>query len=367
MIKILFFIETLKEGGAEKVLCDLVNHMDQKEFDITVQTVWPQDPADYLVPGIRYKSMYAKKNKWTRYRYRIEAAAGFAYAFHIKDDYDIECAYLEMGPTKVMAQSTSKKAVKLAWVHCDLMHAIKNKDAFYEKTAKWYSKYDHIVCVSEQAKKSFDEIFHDRFDSVILHNVVNDELIRTKSLEAAPEYDPDRLNVLTVGRLSREKNFLRLLKAHQRLKAEGLDHDLWIIGEGSEREKLEKYIDENSLRQTAHMPGYRNNPYPYIRNASLLVCSSNYEGYSTFITEGVILGRPIVTTECSGMKEILGDSEFGMITENSDEAFYEGMKRMLEDSSVRESYAARAEKRGADFSTASLVKETEDYLKNILK
>ncbi len=367
MIKILFFIETLKGGGAEKVLCDLVNHMDQKTFDITVQTVWPKDPAVQLDPGVRYKCMYSKKDKLNQYRYRFEAAVGLAYALHIKDDYDIECAYLEMGSTKIMAQSDNKKAAKLAWVHCDLMQAIKNKDAFYEKTSKWYSKYDHVVCVSEQAKNSFDEIFHDQFDSVIIHNVVNDERIRTRSLEAEPEYDPDRFNVLTVGRLSREKNFLRLLKAHKRLKAEGLDHDLWIIGEGAERERLEQYITENSLQDTVHMPGYRNNPYPYIKNADLLVCSSNYEGYSTFITEGVILGRPIVTTECSGMREILGDSEYGLITDNSDEAFYEGLKQMLKDSSVRESYAARAEKRGADFSTASLVKETEDYLKNILK
>ena len=56
MIKILFFIENLSEGGAEKVLRDLVNHMDQEKFDITVQTVWPCDASKYLAPGIHYKS-----------------------------------------------------------------------------------------------------------------------------------------------------------------------------------------------------------------------------------------------------------------------------------------------------------------------
>lgn len=58
MVRILFFIETLKAGGAEKVLCDLVNHMDQRLFDITVETVWKQDPHAFLAPGIR---LYGEK------------------------------------------------------------------------------------------------------------------------------------------------------------------------------------------------------------------------------------------------------------------------------------------------------------------
>ena len=113
MIKILFFTETLSAGGAEKVLCDLVDHMDQKQFDITVQTVWPSDPAKYLVPGIRYRAMYPSKGKINILRYRIEAETGLSYRLHIKDDYDIECAYLESGPTKVMSASTNRKAKSL--------------------------------------------------------------------------------------------------------------------------------------------------------------------------------------------------------------------------------------------------------------
>ena len=124
MIKILFFIEELEAGGAEKVLRDLVNHMDQTKFDITVQTVWPCDASKYLVSGIRYKSTYSAKNRINRLRYRFEAEVGILYHLHIKDDYDIECAYLEMGPTKVIASSTNKKAKKLAWVHCDLTKAV---------------------------------------------------------------------------------------------------------------------------------------------------------------------------------------------------------------------------------------------------
>ena len=73
MIKILFFIETLKEGGAEKVLCNLVNNMDQSKFAITVQTVWPCDNSKYLAPGIQYKSMYSSMSRANQIRYRAEA------------------------------------------------------------------------------------------------------------------------------------------------------------------------------------------------------------------------------------------------------------------------------------------------------
>lgn len=65
--------------------------------------------------------------------------------------------------------------------------------------------------------------------------------------------------------------------------------------------------------------------------SDLYVCPSYVEGFSTVVSEAVILGLPVVTTECSGMKEILGESEYGLITENTEEALYEGMKKILSD------------------------------------
>ncbi len=362
MIKILFFIENLSEGGAEKVLRDLVNHMDRTRFDITVQTVWPCDAKKYLAPGIRYKSMYASQSKANRMRYRAEAESGLAYRLHIRDDYDIECAYLEMGPTKVMAASTNKKAKKLAWVHCDMKKAVSDPRAFVEKTAPWYAKFDQVVCVSQTAKQSFDELFQNRFDSTVLNNVIDDAAIREKALLPLPKWaEKRRFTVLSVGRLSAPKKFLRLLQAHKRLLDEGFAQDLWILGDGPERPMLEQYVAENRLQDSVRMPGFAENPYPFMREADLLACSSVYEGYSTFMTEAIILGRPIVTTDVSGMRELLGDSEYGLIVENDDEAFYQGMKRMLTDAELRDHYAGKAAIRGNDFSAEKLTKETEEY------
>ena len=114
------------------------------------------------------------------------------------------------------------------------------------------------------------------------------------------------------------------------------------------------------------LPGFADNPYPFMRNADMLVCSSKSEGFSTFVTEGVILGKPIVTTDCTGMREILGDSEYGLICENDEDGIYEGMKKMLSDEKLRSFYAERAAQRGRDFSAGSLAGKTEKFFEDVL-
>lgn len=367
MLKILFFIETLTGGGAEKVLCNLVNHLDQTKFDITVQTVWPCDASKYLAPGIRYKAMFPSRSRINQLCYRAEAESGLAYRLHIKADYDIECAYLEMGPTKIMASSTSKKAKKLAWVHCDLTKAVSNPQAYAEKAAPWYEKFDRVVCVSQSVKERFDELFQNRFESTVLYNVIDDESIRAKALLPLPGGAEKRsFTVLSVGRFSPQKRFIRLLQAHKRLLDEGLVHDLWILGDGVERPMLEQYVAENSLQDSVWMPGFVENPYPFMREADLLACSSIYEGYSTFITEGVILGKPIVTTDVSGMRELLGDSEYGLIVDDDDMALYQGMRRMLADAGCRGSFAKAASLRSEDFSACTLAEMTERFFEELI-
>ena len=334
--------------------------MDQTKFDITIQSVWPYEEGKQLTAGVRYKTVYPVRNKLTEIIYRAEAAAKMTYLLHIKDNYDIECAFLEMGTTKIMAASTNKHAKKLAWVHCDLLQAMGNIQAFEEKTARWYRKFDKVICVSESVKDSFDKIFHGEFASEVLYNVVEDDVIREKAQEPVLDIEKRRLTLLAVGTMYPPKNYPRLLQTHQRLLQEGIGHDLWILGDGEQRPQIEQYIQENGLQESVKLFGFQNNPYPYMKTADIIVCSSNYEGFSTVITESVILGKAIVTTDCSGMKEILGDGEYGLITGNSDEKFYEGVKRMLTDPKMREDYTMKAVVRGNAFSLQNQVSKIQD-------
>lgn len=368
MIHILFFIESLSGGGAEKVLRNLVNAMDQTKFCITVQTLYPEDAEKYLVPGIRYKHCYPAKNRINELRMRAEAAAGLTYPLHIKGDYDIEVAYLECGATKIIAGSTNKNALKLAWVHCDLQNRIGDSAAFAAATKKYYAKYDYAVCVSENVRKSFKKMYGDTVPAVTVYNTIDDGEILKKAAETLPnDVQKRRLTLALVGRLNPQKKVERALAAHRRLLDEGIDHDLWIIGEGEERSMLENYIHENHLEDSAKLLGFRENPYCLMNAADLLVCSSVYEGFSTFVTEGLILGKPIVTTDVSGMRELLGDSEYGLVTANDDEAFYEGVKRMLTEPGLLEHYAEQAIIRGRDFKCEKLAKDTEAFFERELQ
>lgn len=367
MIHILFFIESLSGGGAEKVLRDLVNAMDQTKFSVTVQTLYPEDAEKYLAPGIRYKYCYPARSRSNDLRMRAEAALGLTYPLHIKGGYDVEAAYLECGSTKIMAGSTNQKALKLAWVHTDLRNWA-NPDAFAAATKKYYVRYDFAVCVSESVRKSFEKLYGDTVQTATIYNTIDDSEILRKSTEALPlDVAKRKLTIATVGRLSAPKCFIRALAAHKRLLEDGFEHDLWIIGEGEERQKLEAFIQKNALEKSAKLLGFRRNPYNLMHTADLLVCSSIFEGFSTFVTEGLILGRPIVTTDVSGMRELLGENEYGLITANDDDAFYEGVKRMLTEPGLLEHYAKRADARGKNFRRERQVRETEAFFEKELQ
>ncbi len=366
MLKVLFFIESLGGGGAEKVLIDLVNHMDQSKFDITVQTLWPSDNRNKLAKGVHYRSIYSKQNRWNNSCMRLESALGWTYQLHMKDKYDIEVAYLECGTTKILSASTNRRAAKIAWVHCDLSIKMGDVlDSFVQKAAPQYRKYDRIACVSQDVLNTYQNLFGPVPPAVVVHNTVDDKLIQEMAAQALPADAIKRKTTLvTLGRLTHEKAYDRLLRVHKRLQQEGFDYDLWILGEGEDRPTLEQYIEKNDLADSVRLFGFRDNPYPFVNAADLLVCSSRYEGFSTFVTEGLILGKPIVTTDCAGMRELLGDSEFGLITENSEDGLYVGLKQILSSPAQYRTLAEASGKRGADFTSASLVKITESFLES---
>lgn len=365
MIKILFFIETLEGGGAEKVLRDLVNHMEQPKFDITVQTVFPCEAANYLVPSIRYKSMYASDSRQNRLRYRVEAESGLAYRLHIRDDYDIECAYLEMGSTKVMAASTNKKAKKIAWVHCDLKKKVHDSETFVKKASEWYQNFDAVACVSENVRSSFVSLFGNTPPSTVVYNTIDDQAIRSQAERLCP-MQKRKTTALAIGRLMEQKGFDRLLDAHTQLIREGFDYDLWILGDGPDREAMERQIKMNGIKDSVRLLGFQKNPYPYLKQCDFYICASRYEGMSTTAIEALILGKPIVTTDCTGMHELLGDSEFGLIMPNTSEGILEGTQIILTDIELRRTYAAKALRRGEQFSGKALAKKTEQFLVSVM-
>ena len=109
--------------------------------------------------------------------------------------------------------------------------------------------------------------------------------------------------------------------------------------------------------------GYKENPYKYLKNSDLFVCSSYFEGFSTAVTESIIVGTPVVTTNCSGMKEMLGkNNEYGIVVDNKEEALYKELKKILSDKKNIEVLREKVLLRRNFFRKEVSVKKFEDFI-----
>ena len=112
--------------------------------------------------------------------------------------------------------------------------------------------------------------------------------------------------------------------------------------------------------------GYQTNPYKYVSKCDLFVCASHAEGFSTAATEALIVGTPVCTVEVSGMKEMLGENnEWGVVTENSEEALYQGIKSLLDDPALLANYKKKATERSKVFSTENTVRAAEEMFESL--
>ena len=384
--KVLFLIHTLQVGGAEKVLVNLVNKMNQEKFDITVMTVINTGAfRDNLNDNIHYKTIFnvgflnnKKHNKKSGNLLdktsKIKKIFATLYKFfwrnvncqriydkYVKDNYDIEVAFLEGVASKIIANSTNEKAKKIVWLHVDLINETKTESFFKSKQdeAKNYNKFDQVVGVSkyviEQAIKKFNL---DKKKTLVRYNPIDILDIKKKANENV-NLEKDKFTMITIGRLTKQKGYDRLLKIVKRLNEDGFNYNLWIIGVGAEENSLKKYISENQLTNV-NLLGYQSNPYKFIKLADMFVCSSRAEGFSTVVSEAIILEKPIVTTDCAGMREMLGEnSEYGLICKNDEEALYETIKSFLKDKKIFEYYKKEVKKRKNYFDINESIKEIE--------
>ena len=151
------------------------------------------------------------------------------------------------------------------------------------------------------------------------------------------------------------KGYDRFVRVTKRLKEDGYPVHTYIVGKGKERTALEKQIVECGIENNWTFVGFQSNPYKYVKAADLYVCSSRREGFSTAVTEALIVGKPVVSTNCSGAYELLGyQNEYGIVTNNDEDALYEGIKQMLEDGQLAH-YAQKAQERGNKFNADETV------------
>lgn len=367
--KILFLIHDLGPGGAEKVLVNLVNNLDRSLFDVTVMTLFDEGVnREFLSPDVKYKYFLKKSFPGNSHLMKLLSPEAL-HKIIVKDKYDIEAAYLEGPSARVIAGSRDPSVKKYAWIHSN-MHTKKAAAAAfrsYKEAYKLYNSFDKIACVSEDVKKTFLSVMPLKKEPFVVYNTNETKLIKELSRDKADDVpqinDSGYIKLAGSGKLTEQKGFLRTLKILKRLLAEGRKVRYFILGEGPLRETLEKYIDENGLKDAAFLLGYRTNPYKYISKCDLFVLSSYAEGFSTAAAESLIVGTPVCAVNVSGMREMLGENnEYGIAVDNSDEELYKAIKNLLDENGRLEYYKQKALERGLFFSKEKTVKETENFL-----
>lgn len=371
-IKILFFIHDLSYGGAEKVLVNLVNNMNTDVFDITLKTMFDV--------GL-HKNNISKKVKYIpglKHMFRGNShimklfSPSTLYKFFIKEDYDIIVSYLEGAPARIVSGCPKINTKTVCWLHIQLDDEQRYTQGFKNRREadQVYQKFDKLICVSNTVKESFLNITNNKFDNIdVLYNTNETDMIKQKAKESVEDvvFDKDIINICSVAKITETKGYDHLAHVHKRLIDEGLKHHIYILGVGEQRSEIEKYLKKNHLENTFTFLGFRDNPYKYVANCDLYVCSSHREGFSTAVTEALVVGTPVVSTLCSGAQELLGyNNEYGIVIENSEQGIYDGLKYMLTHKDKLEYYKEKAKERGSFFSKENTVKAVEDMLIQLL-
>ena len=367
MKKILFFIHDLGPGGAEKVLVNLVNNMDPKRFDITVMTlVGGGVNEQFLKPHIRYLTCFDKLPRGHIHLLKLWSAK-WLHRWFIKEKYDIEVSYLEGPSARIISGCPYDDTKLVSWIHVEQHTRSIAARAFrnYRESVNCYQKFHKTVCVSEYVKKDFRGIYPGLTNVEVLYNTNETDQIIQKKDEPLDDgvFAQDRIKLCGVGKLMPNKRFDRILRIHKRLVAEGHPLQTCLLGDGPQRNELENFVRQNGLEDSVTFLGYQTNPYKYAANCDLFVCASISEGFSTAATEALIVGTPVCTVEVSGMKEMLGENnEYGIVTDNNEEALYQGIKSLLDDPELLAHYKKQAQLRGKAFSTENTVRAVEEML-----
>lgn len=368
---LVFFIESFSGGGAERVLLTILRNIDREKFDISVLVM--NDGGVYsdafhalgveIIPILNSKISILNNIKY-KLIYNLLPVKIAARWILRGIEADTYVAFIEGYCTKIFSAISNNKR-KIAWVHCDLQQLpwTIEKGIFrnVEKERDAYHKYDIVIGVSE----SVTEMLKTRYglNKVrTIYNPIDEKRIQQLASELCSiATDKSKFNIVSVGRLTAAKGYDKLIALMPTIVAANPDVRLYIVGEGEERMSLETQIRELGLGTHVILTGFLENPYSLMRQMDLFVCSSVAEGFSLVIAEAMIVGLPVVSMECAGPCELLGNGEYGILCST-----YEQLKDTIillsKDRETLAELKTKAIERSKIFDTKTIVKNIESIL-----
>ena len=361
--KVLFIMTSLYNGGAEKSLVNLLNEFDRDRFDVDLLLLkkkgifLPQVPdwvnvldtpagiqlmytpelikGHYGAKALRLivnglVKLFIRRDCYARaYRWRL------LYGRIIKEldkKYDIAVAYITGELLYLLCEKT-KADRKVLWVHNDYLA----EDQPKEFDLPYMKKVDAIVSISKKCVDTLKKVFPMFKDKIYeIHNITSSAVIKKQSEAFFPaEYNKGQFTIVSIGRLAEQKGFDMAIQAARILKDQKADLSWYILGSGALEKQLQQMIHKLEVGDVIHLIGGKENPYPYIKNADILVQSSRYEGKSVVLDEAKILGIPVVVTEYQTVRDQITDGLEGVIVPMSPEGIAQGIQEMQ---SNREKY-----------------------------
>lgn len=361
MRKVLFVIYSMKYGGAEKSLVNLLQELPEDKYEVDVllfqkkgdfllnMPKWvnvldtPDDIENLYAPlrktGLKgctkvigtVCSRIARKTKKSQAAFRWRNFYGPRIK-PIRKHYNVAIAYAGSENLYFIRDKVSADK-KMVWIHNDY------RTAGYSKVddLPYFVDMDAIVSVSNECVAVLKEEFPQFADKChYLENITSSYVTRKQAeLYIPQEYTDEGHNILSIGRLHPQKGFDMAIEAASILKKNGVNFCWYIIGEGPLRENLEKLIAEYGVENEVLLLGTRNNPYPYIKNCEFLVQSSRYEGKSVVLDEAKILCTPIVATAYPTVCDQVIEGKEGIITPMTAQGIAEGIQTMLNDKALQ--------------------------------
>ena len=274
--------------------------------------------------GLTYRVSYVLKNKLSKGKYNYNCI----YKKEAKkySGYDTVIAFQEGLPTNFVQYIDCDN--KVAWVHNEFKYISSDK----AKTEAIYKKYNKIVCVSKRAQQSIIEnIELGDIPVELVYNTINDGYIKQRADESDLEVDNSVTNLVSLGRMANQKRFDRIIPVAKKLKAEGKRFHWRILGGGELFDSVYREAEKEHLLDVLEFLGPQSNPYPYIKASDCLVLTSLYEAHPMVAIEGLILNKPIITTNYPSACEVVTDGVNGLICSNDEDGIYEAVNKIISD------------------------------------
>lgn len=352
--KVLFVMESLRIGGAEKSLITTLSTLDYDKYDVdlllfrqggpflsqvpeqvhliktdTVFTIQGNFKTAWLVflkQGKIRKSLnslawlcHCAVSKYIRHE---EEYIGWNYLTHIfrsvRKEYDTAVGFLEKKTIYYVIDHV-KARTKIGYMHTDY-DAIPHNE---ELDRKYLNKLNYLVCVSEPARKTMVRHFPFLADkAIVIPNMISRNDIKKKAEDSCPELekvDSDVFKIVTVARLTPPKKIDGAVGYLDSVRKSGINAQWFVIGDGEEREHLQQMIADRNLGRYFHLVGARPNPYPFMLNCDLYVQPSRWEGYGITVAEAKALCRPIVASDIPEFQEQIQNGVTGYLCHTDEE------------------------------------------------